>query len=104
MADLKEVVKSHFPYFPVTFYMISYLRKLLHMKFKVYNGNTVRVRSDTMADEVKTPVMYSRLIPNKSSPVNLDGSRVKEECDCSVKLMLVLDKNDLVLGTSIDNW
>lgn len=84
--------------------MISYLRKLLHMKFKVYNGNTVRVRSDSMTDEVKTPVMYSRLIPNKFPPVNPDGSKIKEESDCSVKLMLVLDKKDLVLGTSIDNW
>ena len=59
-ADLLEVVESHFPYFPVTFYMVSYLRKLLHMKFKVYNGGSVRLRSEQVTDQVKTPVMYSR--------------------------------------------
>lgn len=96
--DTQALIRNWIPRlanYGTTLYMLHYLRKAMGLKWKCYGGATVQSLS-----HIKTPNQFSRLAQlaaTISDAGDIDPSSMKETgTDCSLKLMALLEKSDLM--------
>jgi hypothetical protein len=99
--DLVEKVIPQFSNYGISLYMTHYLRKLMGLKHKLFNVVTASANNLPCMSSIKTPNQYSRLpqfVTSGRKDLAAEMNAKDSGYDFTVKLMLLLDKNDLISG------
>ena len=93
-ALIQQVIPRFTNYGP-SLYMVHYIRKVMGLKCKCYGGPTAPPTHNT----IKTPNQYSRLMQMASTQEagdHFQGMQKDQPLDCSLKLMVLLERDDLM--------